>query len=210
MMPPAEDYVPKVKRRQTSKRKAAPRPQRVIAIDSLRADGRPGISADVGGFLAEAAVVCLEGNAHASGVHLSIDGDFVERIPMTWTPNSPRAPASWDPEDATEWGACGVAALVVEQLTDLCVVERAWKRIGARRGSGFDYWLGKRGSDQPDPSFQGKTRLEVSGIRKGSQSQVASRVRTKEHQTTQSDFLGVPALVAIVEFGAPCSRVARR
>jgi hypothetical protein len=43
-----------------------------------------------------------------------------------------------DPEEATEFGACGVAILVLLELTGLRVVERS------RKDTGFDYWLGTR------------------------------------------------------------------
>ena len=100
--------------------------------------------------------------------------------------------------------------MVIDELTEYRVVERAVKWVGARRGSGFDYWLGKRDEGSPQPLLQGKARLEVSGIRNGSETEIAARVRQKEAQTQQSDSLRIDAYVAVVEFGAPRSRVTKR
>ncbi|MEC4819430.1 MAG: hypothetical protein SAK29_40100 [Scytonema sp. PMC 1069.18] len=68
-----------------------------------------------------------------------------------------------DTEVATEYGAYGIAALLMPYLTGLTVIERSIKG----KSLGFDFWLGS--IDDPNTLFQRKARLEVSGIRKGSQ-----------------------------------------
>ena len=171
-----------------------------IILDNL-CDGTPGITPKYGACLAEAAVVCLEDRQHSTGVNLLIDGDHKCNLRVNWDrlPNPEQALRCWgDNEYATEYGAYGIATLLVSKLTDYEVVQRAAK------GGGFDYWLGEKGSTSP--LFQDKARLEVSGIRQGDESIIRNRVRQKIKQTERSDGV-LPAIIAIVEFGAPRSRV---
>ena len=174
-----------------------------IHLNSLHA-GMPGITPQFGAALAEAATVCFEDQRHVSGVQMNVDGDFADDVAVHWlTLADPRqAQKCWgDPEAATEHGAYGVAALLISEFTELTVVERS------RKGTGFDYWLGKKGDSQP--LFQNKARLEVSGIRVGTASDIASRTQKKLRQTSLSDGK-LPALVTVVEFGTPRSRVVKK
>jgi hypothetical protein len=101
-----------------------------------------------------------------------------------------------DEQEATEWGAVGIAlALSKEHLGYQSVLR-------SRKGTGFDYWLG-------ETSLTPQARLEVSGIRVGNNTQIMSRVAEKRLQATQSDdLLGhLPAIVIIVEFSGPYSFV---
>ncbi|HXG11135.1 MAG TPA: hypothetical protein VNK04_15350 [Gemmataceae bacterium] len=129
------------------------------------------------------------------------DGAFRAEFCIEWSLDVTEAMRRYwaDPEETTEQGAYGVAILLVRALTGLTVVERA------RKGMGFDWWLG---SD--DRLFQGKARLEVSGIRAGSLRRINSRVKAKIRQTEQSDTSGLPAYIVVVEFGTPRARVVRR
>jgi hypothetical protein len=70
---------------------------------------------------------------------------------------------------------------------------------------GFDYWMG----DESAIPFQSKARLEISGIRRGDDSDIKARVRQKLKQTNQSDGL-LPAYVIVVEFGSPLAEVRRK
>jgi len=90
---------------------------------------------------------------------------------------------------------------LVPEISDLTVVERS------KKGAGFDYWLGEK--NDGGPLFQGKARLEVSGIRTGSESAVESRVKQKLRQTQPSDGT-LPAIIIVVEFGSPQSVVVRK
>lgn len=164
---------------------------------------RPGLTAVFGAVLAEAASVCLVEEGHEPGVTFAASGTFSREFELQWGDLPSVAPKCWaDSEVATEHGAYGLAALVVEALTGLTVIERS------RKGTGFDFWLG---SAAEEPAFfQDTTRLEVSGIRNGSDSTVSARVRQKLRQTGQSDAMGLPALVVVVEFGTPRSVVERR
>jgi|SRR6185437_166116 len=149
--------------------------------------------------LGEAAAVCLEKNDHISGVLLSANGISSETYKLEWDQLYPAHHSTYsDLQDATELGAYGIALLVVMDLTGKTVIERSAK------GGGFDWWIG-----DIDPSglpFQGKTRLEVSGILKDGGGSLAARVREKKKQIDPSNSLG-PGIVAVVEFGQPQIRV---
>lgn len=74
----------------------------------------------------------------------------------------------------------------------------------SRKGTGFDYWLGRKDSNAL--LFQNKARLEVSGIRRGDEVAIETRVRRKLKQIEPTDAL-LPGLVAVVEFSSPRTRV---
>lgn len=161
----------------------------------------PGLTPAIGACFAEAACVCLEEQTHHSGVNMSIDGECVHKLAILWNNqgySDQRLRAWGDPDVATEQGAYGVAALLVDKLTDFTVVNRA------RKGKGFDYWLGKK--DSPDVLLQGCARLEVSGIRKGKMATLSARTKQKIQQITPSDG-PLPGIVVVVEFGTPRARV---
>lgn len=165
-----------------------------LEVDSLT-DGMPGISPVLGAALAEATSVCLDSEDHQSPTEMSIGGATRLRAELTWHKPSSQAGRTWgDPEVATEHGAYGIASLVVSSLSPLTVVERS------KKGTGFDYWLG---DDASGPLFQGMARMEVSGLRSGSDSAVKSRVRQKVRQVERSQGSGLPAVVVVVEFGSP-------
>lgn len=91
-----------------------------------------------------------------------------------------------------------MAILVVRATTGKTFLERA------ANGPGFDFWVGDE--DDSDLPFQGLTRLEVSGILHGDAKDIRSRTQTKKAQVKPSDDRG-PALIAIVEFGRPVTRL---
>jgi hypothetical protein len=138
--------------------------QPVLRIDDLN-DGLPAITAEFGASLAQAAAVCLESQNHSSGVELRLTGrrTFV----LQWTPATEQMRRCWNEAvEATEFGACGIAFLLILKLTEFTIIERS------RKGTGFDYWLGR-----DDQLFQKKARLEISGILKGDKSAFSVRLR---------------------------------
>ena len=88
-------------------------------------------------------------------------------------------------------------------LTNLTVIERSVKG----KGFGFDFWLGS--IDDINTLFQRKARLEVSGIRKGSETLIQSRVNMKLRQMSPSDTVA-PGYIAVVEFGIPQARIVEK
>jgi hypothetical protein len=159
----------------------------------------PRLTVAVGQFMADAAVVCLADQGHELEVTLRVTGEFSASYHLHRGEVSATMQATYDPDEATEFGACGVALLVIRDQTGL-TVQRAFK------GGGFDYWLGPVSSDEP---FQNLARLEVSGIRRGDRRQLAARTKAKLEQVGRSDS-ELPAYVAIVEFSAPEARVVKR
>jgi hypothetical protein len=157
----------------------------------------PGLTPAWGEVLAEAASVCLAMEGHAIHIELKVGGSFegsflLERLDV----NPQMTLAHRNEEEATELGACGVAILAVRSLTDLVVLHRS------RKGTGFDYWLSLEG----EHLLQRGERLEVSGIRKGTEAAIKSRTSEKMRQT-QRFRTDSPAWVAIVEFSRPLLRL---
>lgn len=158
--------------------------------------GLPAITPNFGMALAEAGGVCLESQGHVQGVQLFVRGYRNKRYPLAWPPVTDQARRCWnDPEVATEHGAVGIAVLLAQKEIGYTVIERSQK------GTGFDYWMG----DGSSFLLQKKARLEISGIRRGSD-RVKTRVRQKLRQTDPSDG-SKPAYVIVVEFGHPLAEV---
>ena len=161
-------------------------------------DGLPAITPSFGKALAEAAGVCLESQGHAVLTQITIRGHVSIEHPLVWPQVTEQTRRTWnDPDEATEYGATGIAVLLSRQELGYLVIERSVK------GTGIDYWMG----DESDAlSFERKARLEISGIRSGSSSAVRDRVRQKLQQTTPSDG-SLTAFVIVVEFGTPLAEV---
>lgn len=165
---------------------------------------RPGWSLTFGATCAEAAAVCLEDQGHPERVALLLDGIQSYAIELQWSAiDDTIRRFNADQEVATEYGAYGIAALIMPRLTNLTIIERLVKG----KGFGFDFWLGS--IDDSETLFQRKARLEVSGIRKGSEALVQSRVNMKLKQISPSDIVA-PGYVAVVEFGTPRVRVVEK
>ena len=155
-----------------------------------------------GNALALAGAICLESQNHAPGVALTVRGnaDDARNYRLNWTPTASGDNALWQSNQTTEWGAAAVSILLVNQETPYRVAE------AAMMGTGIDYWL----SEDSDLTFQRKARLEVSGIRNGTDAAVARRVSEKLTQTTQSDHSQTTAYVIVVEFSRPVAEIRAR
>jgi hypothetical protein len=132
---------------------------------------------------------------------MRIEGSWQGTVRVTWEPLAPTAPETWaDLPEAVEHASYGVAALLLEKLTNLRVLARSAK------GTGFDYWVG-------DPSraqflFQGRQRLEVSGILRDA-ARLASRVTSKTRQAYRSGTR-LALIIVVVEYSTPESRMLRQ
>ena len=158
--------------------------------------GLPAITSFFGMALAEAAGVCLESQNHAQGVELCIRGYSNKSCLLAWPEVTEQTRRCWnDPEEATEYGAVGIAVLLAPKVIGYTVIERSV------RGTGFDYWMGEESNH-----FEYKARLEISGIRKGNYRDVKARIRQKLIQTGRSDG-SLPTYVIVVEFGRPLAEV---
>jgi hypothetical protein len=173
-----------------------------FSFDPLR-EGKLGLTKAYGSFLVEAASFCLHLNEHLNPVLFIVTGDTPTSGSLEWDEITDTHDHSFaDGQEATEYGAYGVAAVIVLKLTGIRQIARSAK------GTGIDFWLGL-GTDERG-IFQSTARLEVSGILRGGDSSIAARKSTKLAQTTRSDETSLPAYVAIVEFGHPEIRVAKR
>jgi hypothetical protein len=165
---------------------------------------RPGWSVTFGMACADAAAVCLDNRGHPQPVIFQVEGIQACTIEVDWDPvDDTMRRFNADQEVATEYGAYGVAALIMPYLTNLTVIERSVKG----KGFGFDFWLGA--NDGSDGLLQRKARLEVSGIRQGTTAMLQSRVNMKLNQITPSDAIA-PGYVVVVEFGNPKARVVEK
>lgn len=159
----------------------------------------PGLTPSWGGVLAEAASVCLKNEGHKSLVELGVEGVFEETLAVRRLGVTLRMALShYDEEEATEMGACGVALLALRNLANRIVLQRA------RKGMGFDYWVGPAEGSL----LQQAEHLEVSGIRRGSESAIKARLLEKTRQT-QRFRTTTPAWVAVVEFSSPVLRLVK-
>ena len=173
-------------------------------------DGYLGLNEERGRSHYQAAKVCLDYHRHESGipceikdldgvlgtVHVQWAGEVNQQIRDTWD----------DLDQATEWGAEGVAVVVLLDLTKYTIRRRA----KSKSRLGFDYWLSeenvetKSANNDSENILLGAARLEVSGILEAkSKSIITARVKEKIKQTTQSDDYGIPAYIVVVEFSEP-------
>jgi hypothetical protein len=160
--------------------------------------GMPAITPSFGTCLAEAGGYCFEEQGHSKGSQITIRGCVSGVYKLNWPPITTQIKRCYnDQELATEFGAYGVAFLIIKEKKQYTVIERS------RKGPGFDYWIGKEESDE---IFQDKKRLEVSGIRSGNESQIKTRVKQKKDQTKPSDGT-FPAFIVVVEFSNPVAEV---
>lgn len=165
-------------------------------------DFAPGLTAQIGEFYSQAAAVCLENQEHSTGAALHLDGIADSPFTLVWPSLPSNADVAWaDLEETAEYGAYGVAAILVPELSGHTIKRRSCK------GTGFDFWLGPQGPSSP--LFQDLGRLEVSGILNGDTSRLRSRVNQKIAQSSRSNT-HLEGYVVVVEFGTPRSSVTIR
>lgn len=141
-----------------------------------------------------AASVCLESQGHDINVNMIGEGHYVKTYSTTRFAVDEQMKRTWgDEEVTTEQGAYGVAFILASNEMRVKAIQKS------RKKTGIDYWLGT----EEGLMFQNKVRLEVSGIRKGTNQQVNRRYDTKMAQSEKSDGSGLPALIVIVEFSTP-------
>ena len=171
---------------------------RKLLLNELE-DGLPGISKAWGKLLGEAGSNCLDLKNHASGVEMQIKGDFEEVLQIFWTDEiTEQTRKSWnDTQELTEYGATGIAILLILKMTEFTVTRRAVK------GERVDFWLGYKTDKEP---FQDAAQLEVSGILEGNESKIKSRLKEKKAQAYPTDE-NFPVYIVVVEFSKPVSHL---
>ncbi len=175
-----------------------------LELEKLQ-NGLPTLTENMGKFLSESALFCLTRYNHESGVTLPVKNDQFVEINLEWNFQlDERATYTYrDLEEVTEYGATGIAILLSIIFTDNNTVERSFK------GGGFDFWLGKKEEDAELP-FQRMARLEISGILKGTVSELNSRTKLKVAQTNVSDNTGYSAYICVIEFSNPMANFKKK
>lgn len=172
---------------------------RILNLDELE-KGLPGITPKIGGFLAEAAAMCLTLKGHQPGVVLEIEGEFEENFMLTWSSQIDEEVKRgwWDLKEAVEYGASAIAILSLVALTEFYRFERAQQKDNC------DYFLKKAGEDE------NSAKLEISGILEATTfNSIKLRVLAKEKQISKAKR-NLTAYVAIVEFSSPKTKIVKR
>lgn len=160
-----------------------------------------GLSVRIGGSYAEAASVCLHLHGHPEKISFPVSGAISAEYELRRMMVDQRAiDSSGDVDEATQFGAMGLAILLINDHT-------GWKVKRSYKGTTFDFWVGE---DNDDLVFQNKARLEVSGDFKGTDAEITSRLKQKMEQTKPSDHMVIPAYGVIIEFGNPKSMTGKR
>jgi hypothetical protein len=111
-----------------------PSPATTLQLNDLRQDKpeRPGWSITFGATCADAAAVCLDDQAHPQQVTLQTDGIQSCAIELQWDAiDDTIRRLNADQEVATEYGAYGIAALVMPYVTRLTIIDRSKERASA-------------------------------------------------------------------------------
>lgn len=177
--------------------------KRMIYLEHLE-EGYYSLSKRKAAAHAEASFYCLTAQNQVSGVEMEVQGTFTETFCIVWDYTmTEQIERTWrERNEATDEGACGIAFLLITNLTEYNDIGRAYHL------SGFDYYLGFKGAQEP---FDKAAKLEVSGIRAAKKnSEITQRVKEKLDQTNVSDGDGLPTYVIVVEFSAPISQVVRK
>lgn len=161
----------------------------VVDIDELERNPPMALGPRRAPAFVEAAGLCLSEAGHASTVKLVVlTTDEQNAVNLRWSLRQDAA-RSWDERESTEHAAVAVGLSLLRQTMQLEALERG------RIGGGFDYWLG-------DISWSYQAVVEISGIRRGTESQVAGRLRAKKAQI-QNTHGQLAAYALVVEFSMP-------
>ena len=148
--------------------------------------------------MAEAATVCLEERGHGREVALQVTGEFAATYLLQRPVVTEPMRASYDAEEATEFGAWEIAILVS--------ATRQARRSSARSRvtvltTGWEQWTRPGRSRHGEAGNLGNTT--------GDESRITTRLKEKRAQVRARDTL-LPAYVAIVEFSRPETRVEKQ
>ena len=201
--------------------------RQMLNLNELADGGNPAITVEKGAALAQAGATCLESQEHNQGTLLTVRGNVINRTyPLAWPPVNAKTRRTWnDDQEATAEGASGIAALLANREIGHQVILRSRKST-PQDPTGFDYWLGDddkanmSDAEQTateslafqlaDDNLVARARMEISGIRQGSDAAIKARTQLKLNQMNVSDELGLPGYAAVVEFGRPLAEVRRK
>jgi len=168
---------------------------KIVEVERLR-DKITKISGNQCNYYSEACIVLLEDLAHKSGVLMAVNGDVSTTYSLLWSTNP--IVGGWKAHaKLIENAATAIAFFLVAEETDYTIIEES------PIGTGVDYWLGyKEGHKLYNEDNFINARLEISGIRDNTR-EVLYRLNRKLKQVTPTDSTGLPAYIAIAEFGTP-------
>ena len=171
-----------------------------LDLDSL-AQQIPVIIPEAAGFYKHNCMICFDNQGHSTGVGLSVEREQGNtQLPVRWvgTVDSQMRKAYADLKKATEFAGCAIGLLLVRELTELTAVEQA------SIGTTVDYWLAPQSTDDT-LIFNHVARLETSGILEElGRNTVDRRAREK---LDRLETPGLPAIITVVEFGSPKSKM---
>jgi len=149
-------------------------------------------------LMAEAALVCFDNQNHKEVISIKIEGAIADDLCFQLEKVTERIKDNWrDLEEATEYGATCIAIWIILKFTKYQVVQRSPKKTG------FDYWLDFQDSEYP---FQNRAKLEISGILKGTKSQLKRRLKEKIKQTKRYETNSLPTYVIVIKFDEPIAK----
>jgi hypothetical protein len=153
-----------------------------------------GLTVSISGTFGEAASVCLNRH-HTSPTDLVVlDNGNSAATRVTWVVPDEILLGAWANETvATEYGACGCVIAAIEQFRNFFAVRRA------ETGTGADYYVGPAGSGEED--LENCLRLEISGVDRGSDKEVAKRLLQKVAQARRGES-DLPAIAGVIGFEA--------
>jgi hypothetical protein len=128
-----------------------------------------GLTPAISAFYSEAAGLCLGRHYASPQTILLRDGTLETQSSAEWNPADQRTIDAWaNQDDATEFGAYGLALAAAEVTRGLVAVRRAETRTGA------DYYLGPPNEMAED--LESSFRLEVSGTDLGTDAVIETRL----------------------------------
>ena len=171
--------------------------------------GRIGLTPSEGGHLAECAVVCYDSCGHDTLPDVQITGRHTQQYTLVGPPLTNQMRRAYaDLQEATEYGACAIAVLIMEECEGLTIYERA-----SKGGGGFDYYLTSFSEEQDSDTdnFLGNATaaLEVSGILEGTVVDIQYRLNEKRRQL-QDRPQPLPVFIVVVAFRASTVRIEQR
>jgi hypothetical protein len=166
--------------------------------------GRIGLTSSEGGHLAECAVVCYDRCGYHTLPELHVTGRHELSFTLAGPPTTNQMRRAYaDLQEATEYGACAVAVLIMEACEGLTIYERA-----SKGGGGFDYYLTPLAEESDTDNFLGEATaaLEVSGILEGTIVDLQYRLNEKRRQLQDKPQL-LPVFIVVVAFRASTVRI---
>jgi hypothetical protein len=153
-----------------------------------------GLTVSIAGTFREAASICLNRH-HTSPTEFAVsDNGNSAAAKLAWAVPDDGLVSAWANDAvATENGAYGCVIAAIEQFRNFFAVRRA------ETGTGADYYVGPAGSGEED--LENCLRLEISGVDRGGNREVARRLLLKVAQARRGES-DLPAIAGVIGFEA--------